>query len=154
MEDVRPLSVRDVRRQKKITQEQLAAQSGVARLTINRIESGFQVPSFDTQEKLAKALEVPVDQIFFGESTVKRGTKEQLGDELIRLRAEVEQTKQEKEELRAMVNRLMGQVESLLAKSERVIQPGVKLRNVLPTWALIQRKNEATHRLHAAVRPC
>ena len=46
-----------------MTQEQLAAVSGVHRVTIARIETGASSPSVDTLKQLADALGVLVDDL-------------------------------------------------------------------------------------------
>jgi len=47
-----------------LTQEQLAQLVGVTRKTINTVEKGKFVPSTYLALKLAKALNVPVEEIF------------------------------------------------------------------------------------------
>ena len=53
----------EVRRAKGWTQEQLAAASGVHRVTIARIENGKASPNVETLERLARALGVLVDDL-------------------------------------------------------------------------------------------
>jgi len=48
----------------KMTQEQLADEVGVTIESISNIERGIYGPSFDTLEKLARALKLPVKQFF------------------------------------------------------------------------------------------
>ena len=51
-----------------LTQEQLAERVGVTRKTINTVERGHFVPSTVLALKLAQALEVSVETLFFLES--------------------------------------------------------------------------------------
>ena len=51
-----------------LTQAELALQIGVSRKTINTVENGVFVPSTTLAIKLAAALSVPVEQLFWIES--------------------------------------------------------------------------------------
>lgn len=53
----------EVRREKGMTQEQLAAASGVHRVTIARFETGKVSPKLKTLKRLADALRVPIDAL-------------------------------------------------------------------------------------------
>lgn len=56
--------VQTLRFSAKMTQENLADEVGVTIESISNIERGVYAPSFDTLEKLAKALKVPVKNLF------------------------------------------------------------------------------------------
>lgn len=56
--------LRQLRRQKNITQERLAESIGVSVDLISNIERGVNSPSFETLEKLAETLEVPAKELF------------------------------------------------------------------------------------------
>jgi len=51
-----------------LTQAELAAAVGVTRKTINTVENGVFTPSALLALKIARALERPVDRVFFLES--------------------------------------------------------------------------------------
>ena len=53
----------DVRRDKGMSQQALAAASGVHRVTIARFETGKASPNVQTMQKLAAALGVTIDEI-------------------------------------------------------------------------------------------
>ena len=55
---VRRSDLVDMRMRRRMTQDKLAKASGVSKQTITRMESGTNVPLFDTIEKVAAALEV------------------------------------------------------------------------------------------------
>lgn len=55
--------IAELRRSKGWTQQQLAAESGVTTRTVQRLEAG-QDSSMDTLTRIAKALEVPVGDLF------------------------------------------------------------------------------------------
>lgn len=58
-------NIKEIRKSKKMSQEELAERSGVSRMIIVRLESGEEVATKTTTLiALAKALEVPVSQIF------------------------------------------------------------------------------------------
>lgn len=52
------------RAKKNLTQEQLAQKVGVTRKTINTVENGKYVPSTYLALKLAKVLDVSVEELF------------------------------------------------------------------------------------------
>lgn len=56
--------LRQLRRYKDFTQEQLAQAIGVSADQISNIERGINGPSFETLEKLAATLEVSVRDLF------------------------------------------------------------------------------------------
>lgn len=57
--------LRTLRRKKGWTQEQLARKVGVSRQSIIAIEKGKYKPTVELALKLAKALECPVEEIFW-----------------------------------------------------------------------------------------
>jgi transcriptional regulator with XRE-family HTH domain len=56
--------LRKIRRNKDVTQEQLAELIGVSADFISQIERGLNSPSFETLLKLAEVLEVPPRDLF------------------------------------------------------------------------------------------
>jgi len=52
-----------LRKKKGLTQEALARKSGVNRVLIARFERGRSNPTLDTLQKIALALDVPIDAI-------------------------------------------------------------------------------------------
>lgn len=56
--------VAQLRKERSVTQEQLAEKAGLDRMTIAFIENGLRWPRQKTVEKLAKALRVSVDDLF------------------------------------------------------------------------------------------
>lgn len=61
--------IKEVREEKHMTQEMLAAESGVSRVTISGLENGtVKSTSTKTLLKLAAALGTTVDKIFFDDS--------------------------------------------------------------------------------------
>lgn len=56
-------AIKEIRIERGLTQEQLAALSSVPRICISRYESGKYYPSMQNAVKLARALSVPVDAL-------------------------------------------------------------------------------------------
>lgn len=58
--------LRALRSGKGVTQEELAAASGMSRVSIARIETGRQLPRYQTLVALAEALELPIERLLVG----------------------------------------------------------------------------------------
>ena len=56
--------LRALREARKLSQGDIEKRSGLLRPYLSRIENGHTVPSVETLEKLARALEVPLFQLF------------------------------------------------------------------------------------------
>ena len=64
--------LRTLREVKKLSQGDIEKRTGLLRPYLSRIENGYTVPSIETLEKLARALEVPLYQLFYeGEEPLK-----------------------------------------------------------------------------------
>lgn len=61
--------LRDMRREKKLSQGDLEERTGLSRCYLSRIENGHTTPSIETLEKLASALGIPLYQLFYEGST-------------------------------------------------------------------------------------
>jgi transcriptional regulator with XRE-family HTH domain len=57
--------LRALREEKKFTQGEIEKRTGLLRCYISRVENGHTVPSVETLEKFAHALEVPMYQLFY-----------------------------------------------------------------------------------------
>ncbi len=65
--------IRAIREEKGLSQGDIESRSGLLRSYLSRVENGHTVPSVETLEKLARALEVPLYQLFYeGEEPPKR----------------------------------------------------------------------------------
>lgn len=65
--------LRAVREQKNLSQGDIEERSGLLRCYISRVENGHTVPAVETLEKMARAMEVPLYQLFYnGEEPPKR----------------------------------------------------------------------------------
>ncbi|MGD0921215.1 MAG: helix-turn-helix transcriptional regulator [Terriglobia bacterium] len=77
--------LRALREERKFSQGDIEKRTGLLRCYISRVENGHTVPSIETLEKLAAALEIPLYQLFYeGEeppplpNLSKRRTTEEL----------------------------------------------------------------------------
>ena|ERR1700676_970305 len=57
--------LRELREEKKFSQGVVEERTGLLRCYISRVENGHTVPAVETLEKFARALEVPMYQIFY-----------------------------------------------------------------------------------------
>src|SRR5271154_5206709 len=54
-----------IREKKSLTQGDIEKRTGLLRCYLSRVENNHTVPSLDTLEKIARALEMPLYQVFF-----------------------------------------------------------------------------------------
>lgn len=57
--------LRALREDKKLSQGDIEKRTGLLRCYISRVENGHTVPAVETLEKMARALEVPLYQLFY-----------------------------------------------------------------------------------------
>jgi transcriptional regulator with XRE-family HTH domain len=57
--------LREMREAKQLSQGDIEKRTGLLRCYISRVENGHTVPAIETLEKLARALEVPLYQLFY-----------------------------------------------------------------------------------------
>ncbi len=57
--------LRTIRERKDLSQGDIEERTGLKRCYVSRVENGHTVPSIETLEKMARALEVPLYQLFY-----------------------------------------------------------------------------------------
>jgi transcriptional regulator with XRE-family HTH domain len=57
--------LRELREEKKFSQGDIEKKTGLLRCYVSRVENGHTVPAVETLEKFARALEVPMYQLFY-----------------------------------------------------------------------------------------
>jgi transcriptional regulator with XRE-family HTH domain len=57
--------LRALREEKQLSQGDIEKRTGLLRCYISRVENGHTVPAIETLEKLARAMEVPLYQLFY-----------------------------------------------------------------------------------------
>jgi transcriptional regulator with XRE-family HTH domain len=84
--------LKQVRESKKMSQGDIEKRTGLFRCYTSRVECGHTIPSIETLEKFAHALEIPLYQLFYdGDEKPKalRGLKQKNGDKLSRKDAQM-----------------------------------------------------------------
>lgn len=61
--------LRTVREQKKLSQGDIEARTGLLRCYVSRVENGHTIPSVETLEKLARALDLSLYQLLYDGET-------------------------------------------------------------------------------------
>jgi transcriptional regulator with XRE-family HTH domain len=64
--------LKDLRAQKNMSQGDMEKRTGLLRCYISRVENGHTIPSVDTLEKMARALEIPMYRLFTDEDHVQK----------------------------------------------------------------------------------
>jgi transcriptional regulator with XRE-family HTH domain len=64
--------LRDLREEKNMSQGDVEKRTGLLRCYISRVENGHTVPSVETLEKLARALEIPTYRLFTADAQVEK----------------------------------------------------------------------------------
>jgi len=78
--------LRALREQKNLSQGDIEKRTGLLRCYISRVENGHTVPAIETLEKMARAMEVPLYQLFYdGEEPPKPPTlpRRKTGDDTL-----------------------------------------------------------------------
>ena len=57
--------LRELREEKELSQGDIEQRTGLLRCYLSRVENGHTVPSVDTLEKIAKAMEIPLYRLFY-----------------------------------------------------------------------------------------
>jgi transcriptional regulator with XRE-family HTH domain len=57
--------LRTLREEKKFSQGEIEKRTGLLRCYVSRVENGHTIPAVETLEKFARALEVPMYQLFY-----------------------------------------------------------------------------------------
>jgi transcriptional regulator with XRE-family HTH domain len=63
--------LKDLRELKKMSQGDVEKQTGLLRCYISRVENGHTVPSVETLEKMARALNIPLYRLFTDDAHIK-----------------------------------------------------------------------------------
>jgi len=76
--------LRQFREDKKLSQGDIEERTGLLRCYVSRVENGHTVPSIETLEKFARALEIPMYQLFYdGENPPELPTPTKPSDEAL-----------------------------------------------------------------------
>ena len=64
--------LKELREAKKLSQGDVEKRTGLLRCYISRVENGHTIPSVETLEKMARALEVPMYGLFTDEAKIEK----------------------------------------------------------------------------------
>jgi transcriptional regulator with XRE-family HTH domain len=70
-----------LRELKKLSQGDIERRTGLLRCYISRVENGHTVPAIETMEKMARAIEVPMYQLFYDGETPAAPELPKIGDD-------------------------------------------------------------------------
>jgi transcriptional regulator with XRE-family HTH domain len=82
-------TIRDFRLQRGMSQGDIEKRTGLLRCYLSRVENGHTVPSLETLQKIAAALDLPLSQ-FFAEDPVKEVPGMSLNEEEIRFLTQIQ----------------------------------------------------------------
>lgn len=77
--------IKALRKDKKVSQEELAGAIGKTKDTVSNIERGVFLPRIDTAEEIANALDVPLYELFVHDVSVNDKTKIKVINEIVGL---------------------------------------------------------------------
>ena len=82
-------TIRDFRLQRGMSQGDIEKRTGLLRCYLSRVENGHTVPSLETLQKIASALDLPLSQ-FFAEDPVKEVPGMSLNEDEIRFLTQIQ----------------------------------------------------------------
>jgi transcriptional regulator with XRE-family HTH domain len=83
------VTIRSFRLQRGMSQGDIEKRTGLLRCYLSRVENGHTVPSLDTLQKIAVALDLPLSQ-FFSEDTPRDANAASLSEDEIRFLTQVQ----------------------------------------------------------------
>jgi len=84
------VTIRSFRTQRGMSQGDIEKRTGLLRCYLSRVENGHTVPSLDTLQKIAGALDLPLSQFFAEESVSKEMHGLNLSEEDIRFLTQIQ----------------------------------------------------------------
>jgi transcriptional regulator with XRE-family HTH domain len=103
------ITIRELRLERNMSQGDIEKRTGLLRCYLSRVENGHTVPSLETLQKIASALEIPLGQ-FFSEEPIKDAYGFTLSQDEIRFLTQVQRysahlTENDRKLLLAMVRK-------------------------------------------------
>ena len=83
-------TIRDYRLQKGMSQGDIEKRTGLLRCYLSRVENGHTVPSLETLQKIARALDLQLSQFFAEETVGKEMSTLRLSEEEIRFLTQIQ----------------------------------------------------------------
>ena len=125
------------RKNKKLTQEQLAEQLGVTDRAVSKWERGLNLPDVSIMIELCNILDINVNELLTGEIIKKENYMKQAEENLIELQAQLEQTNKKLLNLEIIIG-LIGSISFIiLIFITTIFEMNNTLRIILITTAII-----------------
>jgi transcriptional regulator with XRE-family HTH domain len=83
-------TIRDYRLQKGMSQGDIEKRTGLLRCYLSRVENGHTVPSLETLQKIARALDLQLSQFFAEETVGKEMSTLRLSEEEVRFLTQIQ----------------------------------------------------------------
>jgi transcriptional regulator with XRE-family HTH domain len=83
-------TIRDYRLQKGMSQGDIEKRTGLLRCYLSRVENGHTVPSLETLQKIARALDLQLSQFFAEETVGKEMSTLRLSEDEIRFLTQIQ----------------------------------------------------------------
>ena len=83
-------TIRDFRLQRNMSQGDIEKRTGLLRCYLSRVENGHTVPSLETLQKIARALDLQLSEFFAEETIAKEMSGLNLGEAEIRFLTQVQ----------------------------------------------------------------
>jgi transcriptional regulator with XRE-family HTH domain len=84
------LTIRELRLQRNMSQGDIEKRTGLLRCYLSRVENGHTIPSLDTLQKIASALDMPLSQFFSEEVALEASAGPTLSQDDIRFLTQVQ----------------------------------------------------------------
>jgi transcriptional regulator with XRE-family HTH domain len=84
------ITIREFRLQRSMSQGDIEKRTGLLRCYLSRVENGHTIPSLDTLQKIASALEIPLSQFFSDEVVLEASSSPTLSQDDIRFLTQVQ----------------------------------------------------------------
>jgi transcriptional regulator with XRE-family HTH domain len=112
------VTIRGFRLQKGLSQGDIEKRTGLLRCYLSRVENGHTVPSLETLQKIAQALDLPLSH-FFSEDPIKEASGVALSEDEIRFLTQVQRyaanlTESDRRLLLAMVRKFAATVTTVV----------------------------------------
>ncbi|MDP9050592.1 MAG: helix-turn-helix domain-containing protein [Acidobacteriota bacterium] len=104
------VTIRDMRLQRGMSQGDIEKRTGLLRCYLSRVENGHTVPSLETLQKIAGALDLPLSQFFADDQVGKEMPSLNLSEDEIRFLTQIQRyasnlTESDRKLLLAMVRK-------------------------------------------------
>ena len=109
--------LKELRKEKKLTQEQLAEQLGVSNKTISKWENGKCMPDYSLIQKLCEALDVTLPELMDGEDAAENSVRVYDDEQILDLLRRTQELERQKGVLCGFVLIVLGIASSALSRT-------------------------------------